>query len=402
MVVVDGGNLLFYRRLLRKEETEQMMFKARVIVDAYNAIGVDAVALGPYDFAAGLDALRDLQRSSTFPFLCANLLNRESGAPLFQPYTIVQRAGIRIGLLGVLDSLAEVDGLAAHADTLRVEPVYSTVKRYAQELRDKGCELVIVLSAADAKRFRLVAKNVEGVQLYVAGDPQDKLRIPWKIGSALVASSTQLGKYLGEVQIELDGPGDRNPQLKHHFVAMKPDDPDDPAVKRIVDRYYKHLAVIQARDPGRYSKDDEVQVNLKYGRPVYVSSAECAGCHPEERRKWEATAHAKAYESLSPQDRKRSECLECHVTGFGRWSGFSLTGKGPDLTEVQCEACHGAGSLHPTQGLAGVEKAGAKVCRDCHTRSRSPEFRYQEWLARISCSREPGASGLTGADKPSR
>ena len=79
------------------------------------------------------------------------------------------------------------------------------------------------------------------------------------------------------------------------------------------------------------------------------------------------------------------ECVECHVTGYGRWGGYDGAGGGADLTGVQCEECHGPGSLHPaTSGILAGE-AVQQACRRCHTRSRSPDFRLKEYLSRIGC-----------------
>ncbi|GAB4263372.1 MAG: hypothetical protein Kow0092_14230 [Deferrisomatales bacterium] len=388
MLVLDGGNLFFSKRLLKPLETEQLLLKARTIVEAYNRIGLDALAVGPYDFAAGLDRLLELRERARFPFLCANLIDRTSGAPLFQPTLVLERGGVRVGVIGVIDSFAPIEGLAPHRDRFRVEPIYSAVKRRAAELEAQGCDAVVVLSSANPKHFRLVAKNLRNVQLYVTGDPADKLRLPWRMGPALVTGTTQLGKYLGHVLISFeDGPG-APPRLHHHFVPMKPDYFDDPEVKRIVDGYYKQVAVMKLRNPRHYVKEDEETVNLKYGRAVYVSAAECASCHGELYEKWRATAHARAFEALPPEARSRVECLECHVTGFGRWGGGRSEGpEGPDLRGVQCEACHGPGSLHPASPMQRNGEEVARVCRGCHTRSRSPTFKLSSYLERVACTR---------------
>ncbi|MFU8858466.1 MAG: multiheme c-type cytochrome [Deferrisomatales bacterium] len=368
-VVVDGGNLFFYRRQLREIETEQLLFKARVVVESYNEIGVAAVALGPYDFAAGFDALRALERVADFPFLCANLLDRATGEPLFPPYVIVTAGGRKIGLLGVLDTSSPIDGLEPLRQRVRLDAPFATVKRYAEALRAEGCELVVVLSASEPKRFRVMANNIPEVDVYVAGDPEDRLKIPWRIGNALVANATQLGKYLGHLRVSWGRDG--RPGFRNNFVPMQPDDPDDPVVRRLVDGYYAHTAMVRLQEPERYLREEEERVNLEQGRPIFVGAPACGECHPAQAAQWSGTGHARAYQSLSPEDRRRAECLECHVTGFGAPGGF---GSGPDLQGVQCEACHGPGSLHPALRIGRVRRAVEAACRGCHTSTRSPGF----------------------------
>jgi hypothetical protein len=377
---------------LREREADQLLFKARIIVQACNEMGVAAVAVGPYDFAAGYETLKGLADTAAFPFLCANLLDRATGKPLFPPYTILEAANHKVGIIGVLDSAEEVEGLEAIRQSVRVDAVYTTVKRYGEELRARGCDLVLVLSAADPKRFRLLAKKIPEVDLYITGDPDDKLQLPWRIGSAMVVSATQLGKYLGHLQVEW--PQGRV-QLRNQFEPMRPSSPGDPTVKRIVDGYYTHLAMLRRQEPSRYVKDDEEEVNLKQGGAVFVSASRCRGCHQPQFERWSTTAHAAAYDRLPEEARVQGECLECHVTGYGAVGGYG--GAGPDLRGVQCEVCHGAGSLHPAVDMARSGKAVEKVCRQCHTPSRSPSFDLRTYLSREACAaaadqHRPGAA----------
>lgn len=367
--MVDGGNLFFYRRQLREVEIEQLLFKARVIVESYNEIGVAAVALGPYDFAAGFEALQALERIADFPFLCANLLDRATGAPIFPPYVTVTAGGRKIGLLGVLETASPIDGLEPLRQRVRLDAPFATVKRYAEELRAEGCDFVVVLSASEPKRFRVMANNIPEVNVFIAGDPEDKMKIPWRIGDALVANATQLGKYLGHLRVSWGQGG--KPGFRNNFVPMHPDDPDDPVVRRLVDGYYAHTAMVRLQEPDRYLKEEEETVNLQQGRPIFVAAQSCGECHPSQLAQWAGTRHATAYQTLSPDDRRRAECLECHVTGFGAPGGF---GSGPDLEGVQCEACHGPGSLHPALRIGRTRKAVEAACRGCHTPSQSPGF----------------------------
>lgn len=60
--------------------------------------------------------------------------------------------------------------------------------------------------------------------------------------------------------------------------------------------------------------------------------------------KWEDSEHARAYEDLSEEERKNPFCLKCHVTGYNEPMSPGIETK--DLFGVQCEACHGPGSLY--------------------------------------------------------
>lgn len=78
----------------------------------------------------------------------------------------------------------------------------------------------------------------------------------------------------------------------------------------------------------------------------YVGSSKCKICHMEEHKVWSKRGHATAFEDLLPEERKKEDCVRCHVTGYGEESGFKSAKKTPELKNVGCESCHGPGSAH--------------------------------------------------------
>ena len=105
------------------------------------------------------------------------------------------------------------------------------------------------------------------------------------------------------------------------------------------------------------------------GEPGYVGIDMCTTCHEDARKVWDKTAHAHAYATLSTQFKEFNlDCVSCHVTGYDRPGGSTVTHV-EGLTDVQCENCHGPGSLHaakPEKVKVPVVKPGADVCLSCH------------------------------------
>jgi len=72
----------------------------------------------------------------------------------------------------------------------------------------------------------------------------------------------------------------------------------------------------------------------------------CTSCHEEERKVWDGTPHAHAYATLQKDFKEYNlECVSCHVTGYGRPGGSTVTHT-DKLVDVGCEVCHGPGSNH--------------------------------------------------------
>ena len=106
------------------------------------------------------------------------------------------------------------------------------------------------------------------------------------------------------------------------------------------------------------------------GEASFIGVEACTTCHEEERKVWDGTAHAHAYKTLADGFKEYNlECVGCHVSGYGRAGGSTVT-HNDKLQNVQCEECHGAGSLHAkkpeAKGLI-VKKPDPKGCVEaCH------------------------------------
>jgi hypothetical protein len=102
----------------------------------------------------------------------------------------------------------------------------------------------------------------------------------------------------------------------------------------------------------------------------FIGVEECTTCHEEERAFWDKTAHAHAYKTLVDGFKEYNlECVGCHVTGYGKSGGSTVT-HNETLRSVQCEECHGPGSLHakdPEKRGLIVRNPDPKGCVEaCH------------------------------------
>jgi hypothetical protein len=148
---------------------------------------------------------------------------------------------------------------------------------------------------------------------------------------------------------------------------------------------------------------------------AFVGSTKCATCHKtaaqgEQFPKWQASKHAKAYETLASEKakevakakgiadpQKAPECLKCHVTAHG--VDAALLGEKYAVTDgVGCESCHGAGADYmkkaTMEGLmsgtiepasVGLVKPDKAACEKCHNKE-SPTFTafdYEKSLEQI-------------------
>ena len=140
------------------------------IIEAYNALGVAAAAIGNHEFDFGpagaapipmqdgddpRGALKERAREASFPLLAANLVDDATGQPVdwdnVQPSTLVEVGGIRVGIVGVTTAYALRTTIAANTTGLSVAPLAESITREARSLRDQGAQLVIVVAHAGGR-----------------------------------------------------------------------------------------------------------------------------------------------------------------------------------------------------------------------------------------------------------
>ena len=171
----DGGALLLFDAGdTFQGGIESNLSEGQVVVDAYNAMGYTALAIGNHDFDYGpvdprepvaatlasqspgatasdmRGALKVAAARGRFPFLAANIIdvatNRPVAWPNVSPSAIVEAAGVRVGIIGLMTVNGLSQTLLSHVVGLRTAALLSTVQEQAASLRQRGAEIVIVVA----------------------------------------------------------------------------------------------------------------------------------------------------------------------------------------------------------------------------------------------------------------
>ena len=97
---------------------------------------------------------------------------------------------------------------------------------------------------------------------------------------------------------------------------------------------------------------------------AYVGNAVCRACHADAFEVYEKTSHAKAWKTLEDAGKQCDVgCIQCHSVGFQK-GGFHSLEKTPQLTNVQCENCHGImAEQHWLQKKSHLQE---RNCTNCH------------------------------------
>jgi 5'-nucleotidase len=139
-------------------------------IDVMNAFRFDATCLGNHEFDNGIAELARRLKNLRNDVVCANYdFTGTLLEGLVQPYTIVKKAGMMIGVIGLLTDIRRVVDSDIAKSFQYLDPV-DTANRYAEYLKDeKNCDMVICLSHLGYGMDKVVAASTRNLDLIVGG-----------------------------------------------------------------------------------------------------------------------------------------------------------------------------------------------------------------------------------------
>ncbi len=135
----------------------------KVMMDRMAEIGYDAMIVGNHEFDFGSAVLRSYKNIPHYPTLLgANIVTTDS-LPFLTPYKIIERAGIRIGVLGITDPAIRESIYEKNRKGLLFLDVAWAMKKYLREVRLKSDVVVLLthLSPEDNQRIAMQYPDVD-------------------------------------------------------------------------------------------------------------------------------------------------------------------------------------------------------------------------------------------------
>ncbi len=128
------------------------MSKGKVLVESMNEIGFVSMTVGNHEFDWGTDVIKEYHDKTgavkpDFPILAANITLKETGEAVdwADPYTIIERSGLKIGIIGVIGSTLESSISPTIVAPFEFTDSVEAIKKYTKELRtEKSCDIVVV------------------------------------------------------------------------------------------------------------------------------------------------------------------------------------------------------------------------------------------------------------------
>src|SRR3954469_4655729 len=144
VILLDAGDLL-QGNPLAYVAARISANRTNPIIATMNAMRYDAAAIGNHEYNYGVPYLDSAIHQATFPFLSANTYRVDpAGVHAYQSWTIVERAGLKVGIIGATTPGVMVWDAENIRGKLRFGDIVPAVRAAVREVRAAGADVLIV------------------------------------------------------------------------------------------------------------------------------------------------------------------------------------------------------------------------------------------------------------------
>ena len=197
-IILDAGDLFFSTPELNDSNRVSEQFRANAILRGYGKISCDAINVGHYELSAGLDFLLESARKSTIPFISANLRDADTYKLLFEPYLLIQRQGLTIGVVGLTNLVPKT------TSTVVMEDYLAAGRRTIDRIRGR-VDVVVVLVNSGRKSYGVLPQEFPNADLiYTSGSTMMTRPMMKQVEEGpFLYSSGREGRYLNVTDLNI-------------------------------------------------------------------------------------------------------------------------------------------------------------------------------------------------------
>jgi 2',3'-cyclic-nucleotide 2'-phosphodiesterase (5'-nucleotidase family) len=185
------------------EQMEAAKAKAELILDSYGKLGTQGVAVGDRDLSAfGVEQVKAWGEKYKTPFLCANLVDKDE-KPVFKPYAVVEAAGYKLGIFGLITGGAEFK----EKESYKLLPAADTAVKVLKDLEAEKVDAVILLAHLDRRDAQEIVDKAPGIGLVLGGQGMGMSSALEPLQKAWWSEGGQRGKFLYVVTLNMSKPG---------------------------------------------------------------------------------------------------------------------------------------------------------------------------------------------------
>ncbi|UOR13726.1 bifunctional metallophosphatase/5'-nucleotidase [Halobacillus amylolyticus] len=250
-VVVDGGDTMQGTLISNS-------FYGKSTIETLNDIKYDAGAIGNHEFDWGVDVLKQRLDDAAYPILGANIFEEETGErpEWAKPYTIVEKGGYKIGIIGFATPQTPQTTLSTHVEGLKFPTPAPIAEELAAELEAKGADMVMVTSHLPGwheeetdkimgELAQLANSSEGGLDALVGGHSHE--RVARHVNGIPVVEADRYTNAIGHIQLFVDPESeeiyDSEIDMLETYEHLAG---EDESVREIVDYYKQQVEEVKS------------------------------------------------------------------------------------------------------------------------------------------------------------
>jgi 2',3'-cyclic-nucleotide 2'-phosphodiesterase (5'-nucleotidase family) len=178
--------------------------KGYALVPILNKMGFDAMT-AHWEFAYGPDNFKELSTKLDYPVLAENCYDKASGKLFFPPYRIIERKGLRVGIVGIACTIVDKTMPRSFSKgvyfSLGNEELPSIIKKLRE---NEKVDLIIVLSHFGYPQDLKLAQEVKGIDILLSGHTHNRLYKAVLSNGTIIMQSGCHGSFIGKLDLKVD------------------------------------------------------------------------------------------------------------------------------------------------------------------------------------------------------
>lgn len=207
--------------------------RGRALVPMMNALELDAMTVH-WEFAYGPDGVRELADALHYPVLAINCHSKENDALVFDPFLMIERAGLNVAAIGLACPIVDKTMPPAFSKGVRFTIGNHELPHWIRVVREeRQADLVVVLSHLGFPQDVKLAREVQGIDVLVSGHTHNRMQKAIVENGAIIFQSGCHGSFVGRLDVEVEG--GRVVSHRHRLIPVDAEFEEEPQMRSLVD-----------------------------------------------------------------------------------------------------------------------------------------------------------------------
>lgn len=270
-LIIGGGDLY-------QGSPVSNVLKGVPVQKVLSSIGMEVTTLGNHEFDWGLDTIiNTTMKDAKYSIVCANLYSKATGKRVFEPYKIIEKDGVKIGIIGAITPTTTTIVLPKYIENYEFKDVVAEINGLVSEVKGAGADVVIALihegDNLDGKTGPIfdIANKLVGIDALFGGHSHSILNTT--VNGMPVYIANNAGKGFIDAKMTVDS--SKKVSFTGSYIDIYTDKPNgykaasplqNPEVKAIVDSAKAELGPVFSEKIGTASMDlNRIQTAIPYG-----------------------------------------------------------------------------------------------------------------------------------------